>query len=51
MMMDYDDAKKYGRIQLVEDVSNHIDLLVHFWGSLRLSNVGAKFHIVKDHLS
>ena len=37
-------------LPIVREVELHVEILVAFWNSLRLSIVGAKFHIVKDHL-
>ena len=49
MMMDHDAVEDYGQ-NFKQDVADHIAVLIPYWGSLRLSLLGAKFHCVKDHL-
>ena len=48
MYMDYEDIQHY-RGNFRNDVKKNLRIFLWLWNYLRLSMIGAKFHLVKDH--
>ena len=50
MGINFDEVDKYGSSEFISDSKKCVETFVWMWNYLRLSLVGAKFHLVKDHL-